>query len=164
MATQSFIVSLVEARGLSVNVSLFFPVYAVALLFLRYALKRAFDTVRVAVFLGASSACSLGSFALLTVMQGDLAMFAAAVLMAGGYGVIVSVCQATSVKLVEPEHVGIANSTYYMGFDAGTMLGSVVGGLLFGSLDLGLFYPVLALAVPVALIVYACFRGTIECA
>lgn len=159
MATQSFLVSYVDARGLDLSVSLFFPVYAVALLVLRFALKRRFDTVRFGPFLLASSVCAVCALVLLAVMRGDGALFAAAACMAGGYGVMCSVCQATAVRLVGPEHAGMANSTYYMGLDIGMALGPMIGGMLFGAVDLGLFYPVLAVTVPLALAVYACSRG-----
>lgn len=159
MATQSFLVSYVDARGLDLSVSLFFPVYAVVLLALRFALKRRFDTVRFGPFLLASSVCAMCALVLLAVMRGDGALFAAAACMAGGYGVMCSVCQATAVRLVGPEHAGMANSTYYMGLDIGMALGPMIGGMLFGAVDLGLFYPVLAVTVPLALAVYACSRG-----
>ena len=159
MATQSFLVSYVDARGLDLSVSLFFPVYAVVLLALRFALKRRFDTVRFGPFLLASSVCAVCALVLLAVMRGDGALFAAAACMAGGYGVMCSVCQATAVRLVGPEHAGMANSTYYMGLDIGMALGPMIGGMLFGTVDLGLFYPVLAVTVPLALAVYACSRG-----
>lgn len=159
MATQSFLVSYVDARGLDLSVSLFFPVYAVALLVLRFALKRRFDTVRFGPFLLASSVCAVCALVLLAVMRGDGALFAAAACMAGGYGVMCSVCQATAVRLVGPEHAGMANSTYYMRLDIGMALGPMIGGMLFGAVDLGLFYPVLAVTVPLALAVYACSRG-----
>ena len=159
MATQSFLVSYVDARGLDLSVSLFFPVYAVVLLALRFALKRRFDTVRFGPFLLASSVCAVCALVLLAVMRGDGALFAAAACMAGGYGVMCSVCQATAVRLVGPEHAGMANSTYYMGLDIGMALGPMIGGMLFGAVDLGLFYPVLAVTVPLALAVYACSRS-----
>lgn len=159
MATQSFLVSYVDARGLDLSVSLFFPVYAVVLLVLRFALKRRFDTVRFGPFLLASSVCAVCALVLLAVMRGDGALFAAAACMAGGYGVMCSVCQATAVRLVGPEHACMANSTYYMGLDIGMALGPMIGGMLFGAVDLGLFYPVLAVTVPLALAVYACSRG-----
>ena len=83
MATQSFLVSYVDARGLDLSVSLFFPVYAVVLLALRFALKRRFDTVRFGPFLLASSVCAVCALVLLAVMRGDGALFAAAACMAG---------------------------------------------------------------------------------
>lgn len=83
MATQSFLVGYVDARGLDLSVSLFFPVYAVVLLALRFALKRRFDTVRFGPFLLASSVCAVCALVLLAVMRGDGALFAAAACMAG---------------------------------------------------------------------------------
>ena len=56
--TQSFLVSYVEERGLNVSVSLFFPVYAVILLVLRFSMKSLFDKLPFGVFLFAGSACA----------------------------------------------------------------------------------------------------------
>ncbi|MBM6755726.1 MFS transporter [Collinsella tanakaei] len=159
MATQSFLVSFVAARGLDVAVSMFFPVYAIVLLAMRYLLKRQFDTVKFGPFLFAASASAIASLALLTFMRGNVAMFVAAACMAGGYGIMCSVCQSTAVRLVGPEHAGMANSTYYMGLDIGMAVGPMIGGVLFGSVDLNLFYPILAITVPAALAVYACSKG-----
>lgn len=159
MATQSFLVSYVAARGIDVAVSMFFPAYAVVLLAMRYLLKRQFDTVRFGPFLFAASISATAALACLSVMRGNVAMFAAAAFMAGGYGIMCSVCQATAVRLVGPEHAGMANSTYYMGLDIGMATGPMIGGMLFGSVDLGLFYPLLALTVPLALAVFACSKG-----
>ena len=158
MATQSFLVTFVAQRGLDLSVSLFFPVYAIVLLVLRFALKRQFDSVKFGPFLFAASASAVASLMLLTLMRGNLAMFAAAACMAGGYGIMCSVCQSTAVRLVGPEHAGMANSTYYMGLDIGMSAGPVIGGMLFGSVDLNLFYPILAVTVPAALAVYACSK------
>ena len=158
MAIQSFLVTFVEQRGLDLSVSLFFPVYAIVLLVLRFALKRQFDSVKFGPFLFAASASAVASLVLLTLMRGNLAMFAAAACMAGGYGIMCSVCQSTAVRLVGPEHAGMANSTYYMGLDIGMSTGPVIGGMLFGSVDLNLFYPILAVTVPAALAIYACSK------
>lgn len=56
--TQSFLVSYVEERGLNVSVSLFFPVYAVILLVLRFSMKSLFDKLSFGVFLFVGSACA----------------------------------------------------------------------------------------------------------
>ena len=82
MATQSFLVTFVAQRGLDLSVSLFFPVYAIVLLVLRFALKRQFDSVKFGPFLFAASASAVASLVLLTLMRGNLAMFAAAACMA----------------------------------------------------------------------------------
>ena len=101
---------------------------------------------------GVSAAVSL---ALLATMTDAVGLLLAAPFMAGGYGVMCSVCQSTAVRAVGPEHVGLANSTYYMGFDVGMTLGPVIGGALFGAVDLAWFYPALMLTIPAAWLVCA---------
>lgn len=160
-ATQSFVVAYAAERAPQVSVGLFFPVYAAVLLGLRFALRRAFDTVGFGSFLAASSASAALSLVGLWLLDraGNAGLVASAALMAGGYGVMCSVCQSTAVKLVGPEHLGLANSTYYMGFDLGMALGPIVGGLLVGSVGMGLLYPALLAFVPAACVVYVFWRG-----
>lgn len=155
MATQSFLVSYAEARGLDVPTGAFFTVYAAALMALRVLLGRAFDRVGFVPFVVASGASSVASLVLLATMDGPAGLLLAAPLMAGGYGVMCSVCQSTAVRAVGAERVGLANSTYYMGFDVGMTLGPVIGGALFGAVDLAWFFPALTLAAPAAVAVAA---------
>ena len=155
MATQSFLVSYAEARGLDVPTGAFFTVYAAALMALRVLLGRAFDRVGFVPFVVASGASSVASLVLLATMDGPAGLLLAAPLMAGGYGVMCSVCQSTAVRAVGAERVGLANSTYYLGFDAGMTLGPVIGGALFGAVDLAWFFPALTLAAPAAVAVAA---------
>lgn len=155
MATQTFLVSYAEARGLDVPTGAFFTVYAAALMALRVLLGRAFDRVGFVPFVVASGASSVASLVLLATMDCPAGLLLAAPLMAGGYGVMCSVCQSTAVRAVGAERVGLANSTYYMGFDVGMTLGPVIGGALFGAVDLAWFFPALTLAAPAAVAVAA---------
>ena len=159
MATQAFLVSYAEARGLDVPTGAFFTVYAVSLMALRVLLGRAFDRVGFVPFVVASGASSVASLVLLATMTDAVGLLLAAPLMAGGYGVMCSVCQSTAVRAVGPEHVGLANSTYYMGFDVGMTLGPVIGGALFGAVDLAWFFPALMVSAPAAVAVAALFGG-----
>ena len=81
-------------------------------------------------------------------------MCAAAVLMAGGYGIMSSVCQSRAIVVAGREHAGLGNSTYYIGLDLGMALGPILGGVLYGGLPIAAFYPVLSLAVPAGLLVF----------
>lgn len=153
-ATQSFLVSYVEDRAIDVSVSLFFPVYAVALLLLRMGLKNYFDTLPFRVFLFGSAACALTSILCLAFMRSNIALLAGAVFMAGGYGIMCSVCQSTAILLAGEGRRGLANGTYYIGLDLGMSLGPLAGGLLFGHMELRFFYPTLLITVPAALAVY----------
>ena len=66
-----------------------------------------------------------------------------------------SVCQSTAILLAGKEKRGLANSTYYIGLDLGMALGPMIGGVLYGQLDIALFYPALLMAAPLVGAVYA---------
>lgn len=152
-ATQSFLVTYTETRQINVAVSWFFPLYAIALLVLRLSLKSLFDRLPFKVFLLAGSACAAAGILFLAFMRNNLEMLLAAVFMAGGYGIMCSVCQSTAILLAGEARRGLANSTYYIGLDLGMTLGPVIGGFLMGSVDVHWFYPVLLVTVPAAILV-----------
>lgn len=160
-ATQSFIVSYAAARDARLMVSAFFPTYAVSLLALRFLLRRWFDTVGFGRFLVAASISALGSFALLWRLGGNAALLVAAALMAGGYGIMCSACQAGAVRIAGKEHAGLANSTYYMGLDLGMASGPMIGGALIESLGMPALYPALAVCVPMAVTVWLVARRSL---
>lgn len=153
-ATQSFLVTYVQVRGLDVTVSMFFPFYAVVLIVLRLALKDLFDKLPFHVFLAASCCCEFLAILLLAVMQSNAVMFLAAAFLAGGYGIMSSVCQSTAILLAGKEKRGLANSTYYIGLDLGMTLGPMIGGTLYGGLEIRWFYPALMVTMPLAAAVY----------
>ena len=153
-ATQSFLVTYIDARNLPVTVSLFFPLYAAILLLLRLTMRNLFDKKPFSFFIVLSSVSAFLSISVLAVMRHNFSMFFAAVFMAGGYGIMCSVCQSTAILLAGKEKRGLANSTYYIGLDLGMALGPIIGGLLYEHLDIRFFYPVLALTVPLALAAY----------
>lgn len=152
-ATQSFLVTYTETRQINVAVSWFFPLYAIALLVLRLSLKSLFDRLPFKVFLLAGSACAAAGILFLAFMRNNLEMLLAAVFMAGGYGIMCSVCQSTAILLAGEAKRGLANSTYYIGLDLGMTLGPVIGGVLMGIVNIRWFYPILLVTVPVAILV-----------
>lgn len=156
-ATQSFIVTYADAMGLHVTVSLFFPLYAVALLVLRLALRRCFDTKPFRTFMLFGSFGALMSMVCLWLMDSDAVMAAGAFFMACGYGIMYSVCQSEAVLVSGTGHRGLANSTFYIGIDGGLALGPIVGGLIYGT-DPSMLYPVLMATVPLGLLVYCVYR------
>lgn len=161
-ATQSFLVSYIAAKGLNVTVSLFFPAYAAVLLILRLSLRSLFDKKPFSFFLVGSSGSALISIVLLHVMRSTPVMLLAAAFMAGGYGIMCSVCQSTAILLAGPGKRGLANSTYYIGLDLGMALGPILGGVLYGAVAIDLVYPILAATVPAGIAVYLLSRKTLE--
>lgn len=160
-ATQSFLVTYAQVRNINISVGLFFPTYAAALFLLRFTLKGLFDKLPFKVFLLAGCICAAASLFSLAAMENNLIMFLAGIFMAGGYGIMCSVCQSTAILLAGPEKRGIANSTYYIGLDLGMTLGPFIGGILVEHLEIHLFYPVLLITVPLILMVYFLSKGTI---
>ncbi len=153
-ATQSFLVSYVKARNLEVTVGLFFPFYAVVLLALRFMMKHLFDRLPFRFFLFGAAASAFASLSFLGIMQNNFMMLLAAVFMAGGYGMMCSVCQSAAILLAGEGRRGLANSTYYIGIDLGMTLGPMIGGFLYGNVTPALFYPILLITVPLTILVY----------
>lgn len=153
-ATQSFLVTYVEVQGLDIAVSMFFPSYAVVLIVLRLSLRNLFDKLPFQVFLLISCISELLAIVLLAVMRSNAAMFLASAFLAGGYGIMSSVCQSAAMLLAGREKRGLANSTYYIGLDLGMTLGPMIGGALYGGLDIRLFYPALLVTMSLAGVVY----------
>lgn len=153
-ATQSFLVTYAEVQDLHITVSMFFPSYAVVLIVLRLSLRNLFDKLPFRVFLLTSCGCELLAILLLTVMRSNVTMLLASAFLAGGYGIMSSVCQSTAMLLAGKEKRGLANSTYYIGLDLGMTLGPMIGGALYGALDIRWFYPALMVTMPLAGAVY----------
>lgn len=155
-ATQSFLIGYVEMGKFPVSVSLFFPVYAAALLILRFTMKGLLDRLPFSVFFVGACVSELLSILLLAWMKNNFILAFAAVFMAGGYGMMCSVCQSTAILLVGARKQGLATSTYYIGLDLGMALGPVIGGYLYGNVDVHLFYPILLITIPLEYFVYLC--------
>lgn len=153
-ATQSFLVSYIATKHLNITVSFFFPLYAVILLVLRLSLRNLFDKKPFSFFMVLSSVSALISIFILAVMKNNFFMFFAAVFMAGGYGIMCSVCQSKAILLAGKERRGLANSTYYIGLDLGMSLGPIIGGILYGNVNINYFYPFLAITVPLGIFVF----------
>ena len=113
-----------------------------------------FDKKSFSFFMVLSSISALISIAILMVMQNNTAMFFAAAFMAGGYGIMCSVCQTKAILLAGEGRRGLANSTYYVGLDLGMALGPIIGGVLYGNVNINYFYLFLAITIPLGIIVH----------
>ena len=69
-----------------------------------------------------------------------------------------SVSQTEAILISGKEKRGLANSTYFIGFDLGLAIGPMVGGVLYANLDIHLFYPAYLLCAILALLEYAVCR------
>ena len=162
-ATQGLIKEYVPARGFNVDAGWFITMYAIFLIVLRVGFRNFFDKVKYKTFLFISLISSLVSMTCLHFMNWYILMGVASLCMAGGYGIMCSVTQATAIKLAGgKENRGVANSTYYMGFDMGMALGPTIGGILMAKLPVEMFYPALAVCSAVAFAIYLMFKKKID--
>lgn len=157
-ATQSYLVEYVASRHFHVMVGSFFLIYAVILLVLRLGLKDYFDRLPYRYFLLAGLISNLVGMIGMAYLFNNWMMLVAAAGLAGGYGVMYSVCQATSLLIAPLEEQGLANATFYIGMDSGMVLGPVIGGGLFDFLPHSLFYPALMITVPLVILVYVIYH------
>ena len=144
-ANQHFLVNIVEVTGKTIQPDVFFTMYAIMLVVLRVGLRKLFDRYSYSTFLLVCTLSSFGTLAVLQFMNGYLAMFVAATLMAGGYGIMFTVSQSASVAVEGEERRGLAVGTYYVGLDLGLSMGSVIGGVLYEGFEIGMFYPLLSI-------------------
>ena len=152
-ATQSFLVSYIEAPEPFWLRSVCFSVICHRAFHHAFS-KKVVDQLPFRIFLFGSSISALLGMLCLAWMKNNFIMFFGALFMAGGYGIMSSVCQSTAILLAGEGKRGLANSTYYVGLDLGMTLGPVIGGVLYGNIDLAFFYPFLLITVPIGLVVY----------
>lgn len=161
-ATQAYIVSYAAEKHAAIVVSLFFPIYAIILLVMRLSLKRLFDTVAFGRFLKVGLISTVVGLLALTDLHNNWIMVLAALGIAGGYGLMYSVCQGTALLLVPENEQGIANSTFYIGIDLGMALGPILGGVIRSILPISWFYPVMLITVPLIYLVYFPYRQSLN--
>ncbi|WP_160268329.1 MFS transporter [Bifidobacterium gallicum] len=157
-ANQSFLVNYCNALDLPVQPSLFFVVYAVAILALRLLMRNWFDTKSFLFFFLIGTAGTVFMLLALTFMRNDWLMFAAAIMMAFSYGIMSSVTQAEAVVIAGKARSGMANTTYYAAIDLSMCIGPLLGGVLFGALPTRWLYPCFLAVIPLMWLIYWCFH------
>ena len=121
---------------------------------LRMALRKQYDRVPYPRFLVLCTISMLGSMAALYWMRGYVLMLLGAVLMAASYGILFSVSQSAAAAAAPPEQRGLAMGTYYLGLDFGSAVGPIIGGMLYGGVDLCWFYPLLGVIGALGFVMY----------
>ncbi|WP_237757318.1 MFS transporter [Lactiplantibacillus xiangfangensis] len=157
-ATETYIVSYIAHRHFAVPAGAFFPAYAIILLIMRLVLRDAFDKVPFKKFFWLGLGFNLLGLIGLTDLSNWFMLFLGAFGFAAGYGLMFSVCQAKALTLVPMSDRGLANSTFYIGVDLGMSGGPMLAGLITAFLPWAWLYPVMALTLPLAVVVYLANR------
>ena len=157
-ATETYIVSYIAHRHFAVPAGAFFPAYAIILLIMRLVLRDAFDKVPFKKFFWLGLGFNLLGLIGLTDLSNWFMLFLGAFGFAAGYGLMFSICQAKALTLVPMSDRGLANSTFYIGVDLGMSGGPMLAGLITAFLPWAWLYPVMALTLPLAVVVYLANR------
>ncbi|RPK14836.1 MFS transporter [Priestia endophytica] len=159
----SSIVSFINSYSLEINLqeysSLFFVVYAVFLCISRPITGRLVDTKgdnfvmypAILIF----SVCLL----LLSTAQNHFVFLLAGVLLALGYGTIMSAAMAIAIKETPKHRVGLATSTFFIFMDVGMGLGPYLIGTIVPYMGYRGMYLILSGVVLLCLIVYYFLHG-----
>lgn len=146
-----------------VNVaSLFFVVYAVAILVSRPFTGRLMDKKDAnSVMYPAFIIFGVGLL-LLSGVATSIPLLLAGALIGLGYGNMQSTAQAISVKSTSPERVGLATSTYYIALDAGLGFGPYVLGFIIPLTGYRYLYMTMGILVLATTILYYFMHGRKE--
>lgn len=156
-AINSFLALYARELGIA-NVGLFFTLMAGAMVISRPGFGRLIDrySMNVAMFPG-MLLCIAAMLVLAAARDIDW-FYAAAVLYGIGFGAAQTSLQTLAVKLAPRQRLGSANSTFYLGFDSGIGLGSIILGALAAQVGYRLMFVGAASLVFIGLVWYSFSR------
>ena len=150
---QTFVAIYAGTRSIT-NIGLFFTVYACALFFSKPLSGKLVDKVSYGVILFPCMAILAGAFVLICNASALPALLVAAVCYGVGYGGIQPLLQVWSVKSVPPERRGVANSTFFIGLDTGTGLGSLLAGMEAEKFGYSTMYALMIIPIALAAVLF----------
>ncbi|CAM4034145.1 MFS transporter [Mesobacillus thioparans] len=128
--TLSFIASFAKEVGLAEVGSLYFFVYALAVLFSRPFTGKLMDAKGAnSVAYPALLVFAVGMYALSQVSS-SLIFLTAAALIGLGYGNFQSIAQTVAIKMTPPHRMGLATSTFFIAMDMGIGVGPFMLGFM----------------------------------
>lgn len=142
--------------------SLFFVVYAIAILVSRPFTGRLMDRRGANAVMYPAFILFGGGLLLLSSAEGSISLLLAGVLMGFGFGNMQSITQAIAVKVVPPQRVGLATSTYYIFLDAGLGFGPYILGIIIPLTGYRNLYAIIGVLVLLTTIFYYVLHGKRE--
>lgn len=136
--------------------STFFIVYAVVLLISRFIVGPWHDRLGDNPMVYPLIICLALSMTVLGLWPSNIGVLVSAALLALGFGALMSVLQAISIKLVKPREIGVATATFYLMLDLGTGIGPIILGVLLSFVNFSTMYLTLA-GVALIMVMYYWF-------
>ncbi|WP_106498379.1 MFS transporter [Lentibacillus sp. Marseille-P4043] len=142
--------------------SLFFVVYAVAILVSRPFTGRLMDMKGANSVMYPAFVLFTAGLLLLSTAENSIVLLLAGVLIGFGFGNMQSTTQAIAVKVTPPQRIGLATSTYYIALDAGLGFGPYVLGFIIPLTGYRNLYIIMGVVVLVTTILYYFMHGKKE--
>jgi MFS family permease len=152
-AVVSFIALYAEQREVQ-HIGLFFTVYALAILVSRPYFGRIADRKGTSFALIPGIGALLGALVILYVANSLTIFLLAGLLYGFGFGAVQPSLQAMAVRNVEPARRGSANATFFLGFDLGIGVGSIVWGVVAERVGYNVMYLWAMVPVFIALLIH----------
>ncbi|CAK7057041.1 MAG: putative MFS-type transporter YhhS [Desulfovibrio sp.] len=156
---QSFMAKYAEELNMGEAASLFFPVYAAVVFLSRPYTGKIFDTLGENRVLYPATVLMAAGLALLGAAASPWTILLAGACIGAGFGNILSIGQAVSLKLVPRERFAHATSTFYVLLDCGLGFGPYFLGFVVPSMGYQGVFTVAALMTAVALPLYYFLHG-----
>lgn len=152
-AVIAFLVLYAAEKGIE-NIGIFFTVYALSLAVFRPLSGRLTD-IKGFDFVVIPGIILVGLAMLILSIASSLTGFlVAAVVYGAGFGTVQPSLQALAILLAPAERRGIANATFFSGFDLGIGLSSVMWGAISGITGYSLMYVLSVIPVALGLLTY----------
>lgn len=139
-AIGSFLALIGDERHIS-NIGYYFTVNAIVILIIRPISGKVLDKKGLGIIAFPAFILAIVAAILLGSSKSLWMILLAAIFYGIGQSSLSPALQATCVKKLGPSRIGVATSTYFIGYDAGQGLGPIIGGTIAGKFGLApLFY------------------------
>ena len=149
----SFLALLGDERHIS-NIGYYFTVNAIVILIIRPLSGKLLDNKGLSIIAFPAFILAMAASLLLVISSSLWMILAVAVLYGIGQSSLSPALQATCVKKLGPSRVGIATSTYFIGYDAGQGLGPIIGGTIAGKFGLTSVFYICASLLFAGIVIY----------
>lgn len=149
----SFLAMLGDERHIS-NIGYYFTVNAIVILIIRPLSGKLLDNKGLSVIAFPAFLMAIAASILLVFSTSLWMILAVAVLYGIGQSSLSPALQATCVKRLGHSRVGVATSTYFIGYDAGQGLGPIIGGTIAGKLGLTFVFYICGALLFAGIVIY----------
>lgn len=157
----SFLALWADQQGVE-SIGLYFTVNAVCMLFTRPFVGKLTDRFGLMCTVPPSMVCFAASFVIISQANSLWMFLVAAVVSAFGYGVAGPMLEACCMKSVPPDRRGAGGSAYFIGIDAGNLIGPVVAGGVAGVVGYQAMWLVMLIPIGLAFVLILVFRKRIH--